>query len=65
MVLFLVTVIFLNHPNDLNRSGRQTRLAYVMCDLESDIMREKEEKNKISKEVEENRRQKYEEMQVR
>ena len=41
-------------------------MSSVLCDLESDLIREKEEEEKKrAKEVEENRRQKYEEKQVR
>ena len=64
MVLFIVTVLFLTRPNDLNISGRK-KLASVLCDLESDRIREKEDKMKRVTEVEENRRQKSEEKQVR
>ena len=41
------------------------KLTYVLCDLESDCIREKEEKKKRSTEAVENRRRKSEENQVR
>ena len=48
----------------LEQIRQENKLASVLCDLESDKIREKEEKKKRSTEVEENRRHKYEEKQV-
>ena len=55
----------LNSPERLEQIRQANKLAYVLCDLESDRIREKEEKKKRATEVEENRRQKSEEKQVR
>ena len=54
----------LNSPKQLEQIRQENKLASVLCDLESDRVREKEEKNKRAIEVEESRRKKYEENQV-
>ena len=55
----------LNSPKIFEQKRQVTKLGSVLCDLESDHTREKEEKNKRAAEVEENRRHKYEEKQGR
>ena len=55
----------LNSPERLEQIRQANKLVSVLCDLESDRIRENEEKKKRETEVEENRRQKYEEKQVR
>ena len=55
----------LNLPERLELIRQANKLASVLCDLESDYMREKGEKKKIYMENEENRRRKNEEKQVR
>ena len=55
----------INSPGRLEHISQSEELASVMCDLGSDHMREKEEKKKRVTEVEENRRHKPEEKQVR
>ena len=55
----------LNSPELLELIRQANKLASVMCDLESDRIRDKEERNKKATEVEDNRRQKYEEKQIR
>ena len=55
----------INSPERLKQIRQANKLASVLCDLESDRMREKEEKKKRATEVEENRRHKYREKQVR
>ena len=47
-------------PKQIEQIRQENRLASVLCDLESDRMREKEERKKRATEVEENRSQKYE-----
>ena len=49
----------------LEKISQANNLASVLCDLQSDCMRENEQKNKRATEVEENRRHKSEEKQVR
>ena len=55
----------LNSPEQLEQIRQVKKLASFLCDLESEQMREKEEKKKIATEVEENIRQTSEEKQVR
>ena len=55
----------LNSPNQLEQIRQAKKLASVLCDLESNYTREKEDKNKRAMEAEGNRRQKSEEKQVR
>ena len=55
----------LNSPERLEQIRQANKLASVLCDLESDRIRDKEEKNKRATEVQENRRQKSEDKQVR
>ena len=55
----------INSTERLEQIRQANKLASILCDLESDRMREKEEKKNRATEVEENRRQKYEEKQVR
>ena len=50
----------INSPERLKQIRQANKLASVLCDLESDRMREKEERKKRATEVEENRSQKYE-----
>ena len=42
----------LNSPECLEQIRKATKLASVLCDLESDFMREKKEEKKRKKEVE-------------
>ena len=56
---------FLNSPERLEQIRQVNKLASVLCDLESDRIRDKEEKKKKVTEVEDNRRQKSEEKQIR
>ena len=55
----------LNSPERLEQIRQANRLASVLRDLESDRIRDKEEKKKRATDFEENRRQKSEEKQVR
>ena len=55
----------LNSPEQLEQIRQANKLASVLCELESDRIRDKEEKKKKATEVEENRRQKSEDKQVR
>ena len=50
----------INSTKRLEHIRQANKFASILCDLESDRMREKEEKKKIAMEVEENRRQKSE-----
>ena len=52
-------------PERLEHIRQLNKLVSVLCNLGSGRMREKEEEKKRATEVEENRRQKYEEKQVR
>ena len=54
----------LNSPERLEHIRQAEKLASFLCDLESYRMRENDEKKKRETEVDENRRQKYEEKQV-
>ena len=51
----------LNSLKRLEQISQSNKLASIMCDLESDCTREKEDKKKRATEAEENRRRKYEE----
>ena len=51
-------------PERLEHIRQAKKLASVLCDLESDQIRENEEKKKRAADVEENRRHKSEEKQV-
>ena len=55
----------LNLPECLEQIIQANKLASVLCDLESDFIREKEDRKKRATEAEENRRWKSEENQVR
>ena len=55
----------LNSPERLEQISQANKLASVLCDLEYDQIRDKEEKKKRATEVEDNRRQKSEEKQIR
>ena len=55
----------LNSPKQLEKIRQENKLASVLCDLESDRIRDKEDKKKKAKEVEDNRRKKSEEKQIR
>ena len=55
----------INSPKRLEHTRQENKLASVLCDLESDSMRENEDNKKISMEADENISQKYEEKQVR
>ena len=55
----------LNSPKRLELIRQANKLASVLCYLGSDRIREKEEKKKKATEVEDNRRQKSEEKQIR
>ena len=55
----------LNSPERLEQIRQANKFASVICDLESDRMREKEDNKKRATEVEKNRRHKSEENQVR
>ena len=55
----------LNLPERLELISQANKLAYVLCDLESDQIRENEENKKRATEFEDNIRQKSEEKQVR
>ena len=52
-------------PKRLEQISQENKLASVLCDLDHDCKRRKEDKKKRSTEVEKNRRQRYEENQVR
>ena len=54
-----------NSSERLEQIRQANKLAYVLCDFESDCMRGKEDKKKRATGIEENRRQKSEEKQVR
>ena len=54
----------LNSPKLLEHIWQTDKLDSVLCHLESDLMKEKEDKKKRSIEAEENRRRKPEEKQV-
>ena len=49
----------LNSPERLELIRQANKLASILCGLESDRIREKEDKKKRATEVEENRRRKY------
>ena len=55
----------LNSSECVEHISQAKKLAFVMCDLDSDRMRENEEDKKRKVEAEENRRRKSEEKQVR
>ena len=50
----------MNSPERLEQIRQAKTFAYVLCDLESDTIIEKQDKKKRVMEAEENRRQKYE-----
>ena len=55
----------INSPKRLEEVKQSNKMASIMCDLESDCMREREEENKRGMEADENRSRKSEEKQVR
>ena len=55
----------INSPEQLEKIRQANNLASVLCDLESDCIRDKEENKKIPTEVEDNRRHESEEKQIR
>ena len=55
----------LNSPKQLEQIRQENRLASILCYLESDCMRENDEKKKRETDSEKNRRRKSEENQVR